>query len=100
MDFAMPSNTPVQSNVSGKVVTAGNDPDGWGLYVRVRDSQGRDHIYAHLNNHNVRTGDTIRAGQVVGKSGSTGMSTGPHLHYEVREGNQSINPSGYLRMRA
>src|SRR5690625_4589151 len=98
-DYAMPVGTPVVSNVSGKVVRHGVDKNGFGNYMAVQDSKGRIHIYGHLSKHGPKVGTTVRAGQVVGASGNTGRSTGPHLHYEVRQGSMSgakLNPNQFL----
>ncbi len=96
-DFAMPKGTAIGSTVSGKVLHAGSSTTGWGNYVSVQDSQGRTHIFAHLDSVSVKTGDSITYGSLVGKAGSTGKSTGNHLHYEVRENGKSIDPLAFLK---
>lgn len=93
VDYALPLNTEVQANQQGVVTYSGYDAGGYGNYVVVKDGTGRTHYYAHLNKSSVSVGDTIKVGDVLGLSGSTGRSTGPHLHYEVKdaEGN-NLNP--------
>jgi murein DD-endopeptidase MepM/ murein hydrolase activator NlpD len=93
VDFAIPADTPLKSVVDGtveKVRDTGNV--GYGKSVQIRTPDGRLVIYAHLNDFNVSVGDYVREGQIIGESGSTGRSTGNHLHFEVREGGKSINP--------
>lgn len=98
VDYALPLNTEVLSNVSGTVTTSTYDADGYGNYVVVKDGSGKLHYYAHLNKSNVNVGDIINVNDSIGLSGSTGMSTGPHLHYEIEDGHMSVNPSLYLTM--
>ena len=95
IDFALPLNTEVFANVSGTVSTVANDTDGYGNYIVVNDGSGKLHYYAHLNKASVSVGDSISKGDLLGLSGSTGRSTGPHLHYEVRDtssGGIAIDP--------
>lgn len=79
----------------------GADPTGWGNYVIVRTADGHDLIYAHLASVAAVQGMTIAAGERLGIQGSTGNSTGPHLHFEVRKGvwqdKQDIDPVAYLQ---
>jgi len=83
IDFAAPMGTPVRSVVSGTVVSAGDSGDGWGTSVKIRDAYGNTHNLGHLSTAQVQPGQTILAGQLVGASGSTGKSTGPHVSYDV-----------------
>lgn len=97
IDYALPMNTEVLSNVSGTVITSNYDVDGYGNYVVVKDGTGKLHYYAHLKKSNVSVGDIINVNDSIGLSGSSGKSTGPHLHYEVKDSNgDNINPSTYL----
>lgn len=96
IDYALPLNTEVFSNVSGVVTKSNYEADGFGNYVVVKDGTGKLHYYAHLNKSNVNVGDTISVGESLGLSGSTGRSTGAHLHYEVRENGKSVNPENYV----
>ena len=97
IDYALPLNTEVISNVTGYVEKSAYDKNGFGNYVVIKDGTGRMHYYAHLNESNVNVGDFVSFGDSIGLSGSTGRSTGAHLHYEIRDtfGN-SINPTDYI----
>ncbi len=90
-DIAIPIGTPVQSTMSGKVIHAGWNNEGYGNLVIVENGSYRTY-YAHLDSIPVAVGDTVEAGTVIGLSGTTGNSTGPHLHYEVRLDGQLIVP--------
>lgn len=83
IDYGLATGTPIDSPVSGTVVAAGDQGDGWGISVKVRDAQGNIHNFGHLDGVNVSAGQTISQGEVVGKSGNSGRSTGPHLSYDV-----------------
>jgi len=90
-DFAAPTGTPILAAGDGTVVRSG--PFGaFGNYVRLRHSDGYETAYAHMSRIAVRSGARVRQGQVIGYVGSTGRSTGPHLHYEVMRRGQQINP--------
>jgi murein DD-endopeptidase MepM/ murein hydrolase activator NlpD len=82
IDIAADENTPVPTPVSGTVQDAGTE-DGYGNYVQVKDKNGNYHLFGHLNQHKVKTGDTVTRGSIVGLEGSTGHSTGPHVHYQI-----------------
>lgn len=92
LDLAVPVGTPVHSTETGRVVHAGWNDEGYGNLVIVENGPYRTY-YAHLNDINVQVGDQVSAGTVVGLSGSTGNSTGPHLHYEVRLNGTAIDPT-------
>jgi murein DD-endopeptidase MepM/ murein hydrolase activator NlpD len=99
VDFPVPTGTSVKSVAAGKVVTAGWG-GSFGYQVVVRHSDGRYSQYAHLSAISVKSGQTVGAGQRIGRSGSTGNSSGPHLHFEVRTGpgfGTDIDPVAYLR---
>lgn len=83
LDYPVPLNTPVGSIMSGTVIAAGWDKL-FGYHVRIKNANGTYTILAHLNSIGVKVGQRVGAGQYVGRSGSTGNSTGPHLHVEVR----------------
>lgn len=85
IDFGANEGTPVYSPVSGPVadVNVGGNGGGYGTYVQVKDSRGNFHMFPHLSSAEVSKGDTVEVGTLLGKVGSTGNSTGPHLHYEV-----------------
>jgi murein DD-endopeptidase MepM/ murein hydrolase activator NlpD len=87
--------TPVQVAATGKVTIAGWQR-GYGNVVYVDHGNGLSTRYGHLSKIEVRVGDPVTRGQNIGLVGSTGRSTGPHLHYEVRINNQPVNPKQYL----
>jgi murein DD-endopeptidase MepM/ murein hydrolase activator NlpD len=83
-DFAAPEGTPVVSALGGRVLSSGM-AGGYGLTVEIEhDNPKRRTLYAHLSELFVKAGDRVRQGEVIGRVGSTGMSTGPHLHFELR----------------
>lgn len=99
VDFSLPVGTPIQSPVSGTVVKVQTLPNSYGKNVRIRDADGNTHYFAHLNDFAVSEGDTVQAGQVIGYSGNTGNSASPHLHYEVRRGDNQqdqLDPYTYI----
>ncbi|MDD1502581.1 peptidoglycan DD-metalloendopeptidase family protein [Lysinibacillus sp. CNPSo 3705] len=103
IDIAMQRGTKVDANISGKVIAsglAGKDNDyhsSYGNIVVIQDENNLKHIYAHLDKAVAKLGSTIDVGQQVGTVGSTGKSTGPHLHYEInKNGNIPINPTDYI----
>ncbi len=90
-DFAAPTGTPVRS-VGGGVVTAAGRAGGYGLLVRIRHDGGYESGYAHLSKILVRKGQRVSQGDTIGKVGSTGLSTGPHCHYELKLNGGYIDP--------
>jgi len=94
-DFAAPSGTPVHAVARG-VVTSAEWAGAYGWRVIIRHSDGTETWYCHLSSFLVRSG-TVEAGQVIGRVGSTGNATGPHLHFEVRQNGQPIPPMAWLR---
>ena len=96
MDFRASRGTPVHSAGNGVVVEAGRK-GGYGKRVEIRHSNGYTTRYAHMSRILVKPGQKVKAGQVIGKVGSTGRSTGPHLHYEVRKYDKPVNPNSFLK---
>ncbi|AXK34532.1 LysM peptidoglycan-binding domain-containing protein [Streptomyces armeniacus] len=99
VDFSASSGTPVKAVTSGTVVSAGWG-GAYGNEVVVKHSDGRYSQYGHLSSLSVSAGQTVGAGDQLGLSGSTGNSTGPHLHFEIRTGpdyGSDIDPLAYLR---
>jgi LysM repeat protein len=99
VDFAVPTGTSVKAVAAGKVVTSGWG-GSFGYQVVIRHADGRYTQYAHLSAISVKSGQSVGGGQRIGRSGSTGNSSGPHLHFEVRTGpgfGTDIDPVGYLR---
>lgn len=95
IDLRAATGDPVRATSGGVVKSAGWQ-GGYGLAVRIDHGKGLETRYAHLSRLNVAPGQTIRPGEVIGFVGSTGRSTGPHLHYEVRRNGQAVDPSSTL----
>jgi hypothetical protein len=96
VDFRGETGDPVRATASGKVVQAERN-GGYGLMVEVDHGNGYATRYAHLSAINVAAGESVSPGAIVGRIGSTGRSTGPHLHYEVRFNGDPIDPQRFLR---
>lgn len=100
IDIAAPSGTPVRAVGAGRVVSAGWNYGGYGISVMVDHGNGYLTHYAHLSAARVRPGQRVAAGTIIGREGSTGDSTGPHLHFEVHKGQwRQISPAPWLRAR-
>lgn len=95
IDLAAPSGTPVHSATAG-AAHRGFDPGGAGLYVVVTADAHVRLFYCHLSAIAVRDGQPVIPGQVVGSVGSTGMATGPHVHFEVQVDGASVEPAAWL----
>ncbi|WAJ31039.1 peptidoglycan DD-metalloendopeptidase family protein [Antarcticirhabdus aurantiaca] len=95
VDFAAPVGSPIRATAPGKVVEAGVS-GGYGKMVEVDHGNGLTTRYAHMSSIAVSVGDWIEAGDTVGAVGSTGRSTGPHLHYEIRRDGSALNPDRFL----
>lgn len=93
-DTPMPVGTPVYARFAGKVVERNLSRD-LGIAVEVDHGDGYSSIYGHLNLKSVRSGQEIKVGDLIGKSGSTGRVRGPHLHFELRKGKVPTDPKGY-----
>jgi murein DD-endopeptidase MepM/ murein hydrolase activator NlpD len=93
VDFAAPPGTPILAAGAGKVAMAGPN-NGYGLYVKLQHTSDVATAYAHMSRigPGIKPGVAVRQGQVIGFVGSTGMSTGPHLHYEFHRGGRQVNP--------
>lgn len=93
LDYSAPAGTPVSALGDGKVVFAGYN-GGYGNLIILRHNNGYETYYGHLQeiNKNIRTGRTAEQGQVIGYVGSSGLATGPHLHFELRINDQPVNP--------
>jgi len=90
----------VLAAANGQVVSVNSDPTGYGNYIIIRHRHGYYTRYAHLQSSSVRLGQRVQQGDVIGNIGSTGMSTGPHLHFEVIIGSDVVDPYQYMRIRS
>jgi len=95
IDYGAPVGTNVKAAAKGRVSYVGSDEKGYGIHVRIQHD-GFLTIYAHLSSTKVSVGDYCHAGGIIGASGNTGYSTGPHLHFELRVGNQAIDPTPFF----
>jgi len=96
IDMAADLGAPVMAAADGLVVAVGHTASGYGNYVVIAHGRGIETLYGHMLSTSVNVGDVVKSGQVIGLEGSTGFSTGPHLHFEVRVSNQVIDPMPYL----
>ena len=96
LDFRAAMGDPVRATANGKVASAGW-AGGYGRMVEIDHGNGLSTRYGHLSEIGVKVGDPIKIGQVIGAVGSTGRSTGPHLHYETRIDGEAVDPQKFLR---
>jgi murein DD-endopeptidase MepM/ murein hydrolase activator NlpD len=96
LDFRAATGDPVRVTANGKVVSSGW-AGGYGRMVEIDHGNGLSTRYGHLSEINVKVGDVVKIGQVIGAVGSTGRSTGPHLHYETRIDGDPVDPQKFLR---
>jgi len=95
MDFTAPVGTEVYSSGDGIVKDIQTSRSGYGRWIVIDHGFGYETLYGHLNEFNVKKGQTIKRGSVIGYVGNSGKSTGPHLHYEVHKNGQPVNPQFY-----
>lgn len=98
IDFKGKKGEPIRSTANGKVVSAGPN-GGYGNCVVIKHDYNLKTLYGHLSKINVKVGDQINIGDTIGRLGSTGRSTGPHLHYEIHFKGKRINPIEYLSLK-
>ena len=99
LDFAMPIGTPIYATANGVVLSAGIQP-GYGHMVEIRHNFGFGTRYGHLNGkYLVKQGDFVRKGDIIAYSGNSGLSTGPHLHYEIRFISKALNPINFVNWK-
>jgi len=96
LDIGGNSGDPVYSAADGTVTASGRDRV-YGNYITINHGRGIQTKYLHLRQRGVEAGDKVVKGQIIGQLGSTGRSTGPHLHYEVLVGGQTVNPEPYIK---
>ena len=95
-DIGAPSGTPILAADSGVATVIPNNGNGYGNYIMINHGGGRVTLYAHMSAFAVSNGATVTQGQVIGYVGSTGNSTGPHLHFEVRVNGATTDPKSYF----
>ena len=96
LDLAVPTGTQVKAAADGRVSFAGWN-GGYGILVIIDHGNGIETRYAHNSRLNVKVGQKVERGQVIAFSGNTGVSTGPHVHFEIRQRNNPVNPQSYLK---
>jgi len=100
VDFAVPTGTPIFAAAEGTVSYAGWTDDGYGNVVELQHENGALTLYAHTNKVYVSKGQFVNKGQAIAEVGSTGRSTGPHLHFEIQpDGRTAVDPMDYLQLR-
>lgn len=95
MDFSAPIGTEIFSTGNGVVRKVIKSKVGYGLHILVDHGYGYETLYAHMSKFNVKQGQKVHRGDVIGYVGSTGKSTGPHLHYEVHKNKRAVNPQNF-----
>src|SRR6056297_100540 len=100
LDIAYRRGIDLVAAANGKVIERKYEPMGFGNYIVIRHAYGFATKYAHMDNVYVEEGDVVTQGQKIGTMGNTGMSTGPHLHFEVRIGAQVVDPERFLNVQA
>ena len=92
LDFTGPTGTPIYATADGTVKTASFSTSGYGNHIIINHGYGYETLYGHMSKIKSKNGQKVKRGEVIGYIGSTGKSTGPHLHYEVRKNGQKIDP--------
>lgn len=95
MDFSASTGTEIYATGNGKVVHVEKSRRGYGFHIVVDHGYGFKTLYGHMSKFNVRRGEQVKRGQIIGYVGNTGGSTGPHLHYEVIKNGDKVNPINY-----
>lgn len=95
-DIGAPSGTPILAADSGMATVIPDNGNGYGNYIMINHGGGRVTLYAHMSGFAISNGETVSQGQVIGYVGSTGNSTGPHLHFEVRVNGATTDPKSYF----
>jgi hypothetical protein len=95
IDFTAPIGTAIQATGNGRVIKAEHERVGYGNHVIIDHGFGYTSLYGHMSSFNVKVGDVIQKGQTIGKVGTSGTSTAPHLHYEVRLKGDPVDPITY-----
>ncbi len=95
IDLAAPSGSPVYACAAGKVIETAYS-NIYGNYILIRHEDGRESLYGHLSKIKIRLYEKVKSGTIIGNVGSTGLSTGPHLHFEVREHGKAKDPTLFI----
>ncbi len=95
MDFSAAKGTPIYASGDGKITRADNNSSGYGKHIRIDHGYGYLSLYAHMSKYNVKKGQRVKRGDLIGFVGNTGRSEGPHLHYEVWKDKERINPINF-----
>ena len=95
MDFSAVRGTPVYATGNGIIKRVDNRAAGFGKHIRIDHGFGYVSIYAHLDKYNVKRGQKVKRGQIIGFVGNTGRSVAPHLHYEIVKDGKKINPINF-----
>ncbi len=95
MDFTAPRGTPIYATGDGVIARADNQSTGYGNHIRIDHGYGYISLYGHLYKYNVRRGQKVKRGDLIGFVGSTGRSEAPHLHYEIFKDGERINPINF-----
>ena len=96
IDLACPQGTPIYATRAGRVTTASYQAGGAGNYVSINHLDGFSSIYMHMTHYVVYPGQNVAQGQLIGYVGSTGISTGPHLHFGISYAGTYVNPLAYI----
>ncbi|MCB9361100.1 MAG: M23 family metallopeptidase [Flavobacteriales bacterium] len=95
MDFTAPRGTPIYATGKGTVIQADSKASGYGRHVRIDHGYGYVTLYGHMSKIAVEEGDKVNRGDIIGYVGNTGLSAGPHCHYEVRKNGEPVNPVNF-----
>ena len=95
MDFTAPRGTPIYASGDGKIIRVDQRSSGYGKHIRIDHGFGYISLYAHMSKYNVRRGQKVKRGDLIGFVGNTGRSQAPHLHYEVHKNGRKINPINF-----
>lgn len=95
MDFTAPRGTPVYASGDGEIARADQNAAGYGKHIRIDHGFGYISLYAHLSKYNVRVGQKVKRGDLIGFVGNTGRSQAPHLHYEIFKNGSKVNPINF-----
>ena len=96
MDFTSKQGTPIHSTGDGRVTYADYSTNGYGTHIVIDHGFGYETLYAHLSELKVRRGQKVKRGELIGLVGNTGLSAGPHLHYEVHKDGEAMDPANYF----